>query len=255
MKRFASADFSGSNPQLCVCSLAPGFPESRFVRLRAVATTIDMPLSLIAWEIFGSVRPNETAGRTNPAAPELIRGAVGPVTRAPTFGAAGPRIQGAAWFGIRNLRGFLPPEFDGLASFLNRAAEANVAISWPAFGQDATIQTGNLSRLIVDGVRLASKSPWIQIQFPHHRIRVTHYAVFFAAAPGCRSWDLSCSSDGENWTTVDSRTGLELRSSTTFTFALATPAECSFVRLHVPWTIIGVPFQMSAFEVFGSILN
>jgi hypothetical protein len=273
LRRFTASDFSRMNHQLCLCSLTPGVRECRFVRLRVVGTSVPIPLALIAWEIFGSVRlrrPDEPAdsGR-GPGGVDQDQPAI-PVGQATsTFGriardqAPVPfgrgrlgfgRTEPAPPFGIRSLRNEMPPEFDGLASFLDARGEGNVEVVWPSMSSPLTYTT-KLARITVQGLLLAPFDAWIELRFPHHHVRITHYVIYCHGGTSCRTCELSSSLDRQQWTVVDQRSDL---GGTQFaepsTFALATPTECSSVKIRLQGQVLDT-IHVSAFDVFGSILD
>jgi hypothetical protein len=114
--------------------------------------------------------------------------------------------------------------------------------------------------LIIVGIVLRSGGSWVQLHFPQHRIRVTHYALVIPNTwgPSLRGWKLLCSNDGAEWTRVDTREHQEnpfgRNAPGVKTFELATPAECSFVRIELRRLGSNL-LRVQGFEVFGSILG
>jgi hypothetical protein len=199
----------------------PGLPESRWVRLRVDSSTL-LQLSVISCEFFGSVR-------LAPSPPDVV-----------------PVLPGRGTTAVPGDGQPLPREFRGIAHFLNEQAEANVEVSW---ARPSEVRTGTLSGAIVSGSLSRTYARWIQLRFPNHRIRVTHWALFLSHTIDLR-WLLSCSDDGEQWTEVDQRSVSRSR----MTFALATPIECSWVRIAFPPRLLA-PSGVNGFDVFGTILN
>jgi hypothetical protein len=246
------------NPRLCLLRCPATFPAFRFARLRIADKGLTVPLSVISWEIFGHVWA--TSGDEGVSAT--------PATDANRHAQWQPRgtvRRGTARndFGVCAGGRPLPAEFDGMAQFLNRAAEGNVQVSalLALPGMAANLAQPfheTLEMLMIRGAVIHQNSSYVQIHFPHHRVRVTHYAVG-ARLPACSlAWELRCSNDGAQWTTVDERTPRNISPDwvrpSVQTCELATPIECSFVRIQLPG--IGVEsLSQAGFEVFGSVLD
>jgi hypothetical protein len=116
----------------------------------------------------------------------------------------------------------------------------------------------SLAELMRRGVLPHTNGCFVQLHFPNHRIRVTHYALALQSAftPGAHSWRFLSSLDGTDWTTVEEREGEQTADgspSGVKAFALPAPTECHFARIE---TLPGASaLTVQGFEVFGSILD
>jgi hypothetical protein len=111
------------------------------------------------------------------------------------------------------------------------------------------------SQLKVNGVRLSTGQVVndVENQFVHHRIRVTHYAIAATGVVDPPGWQLDAAGEDRVWTTVDVRSG-GIQGHQFGTFSLATPVECSRLRLR------GVgdddnEIVVHGFDVFGSTVD
>jgi hypothetical protein len=212
---------------------------------------------VVSWEIFGHVR--------TPAADEAVSTtpAAAPTVPAPVFTAGEGPTPICGGVGICAGGRPLPAGLDGIAQFLNRSAEANVEVSYrrlpEPFHSPATAppSRGSLEELMVHGICLQSFESWVQIRFPRHRIRVTHYAISSIHSLAIKASRLLCSNDGDEWMTVHKHahqgSAFSLDHSGIQTYELAT-VECSFLRIQLQPGSLGA-LTLSGFEVFGSMFE
>jgi hypothetical protein len=240
--QFGGSAFTAINLRLCLLRLSGTFQECRFARLRISRKDAAAALSVTSREIFGHVRTatgDEVASaRMDPAQRQKRVAEVRRPLHAvrTTFGGGMARD-----FGVCARGRPVPAEFHGIAEFLNRAWAANVEVSWlllrPVLGADPDAPLcGSLDVLMTRGIKLKANGAWVQIHFPQHRVRATHYAIGFGPSSGPSVWRLECSEDGaactsaQNQMLVRGRFGRD--SPEVSKFELATPTECSFVRIQ-----------------------
>jgi hypothetical protein len=267
---------SPRNPRLCLLSLPPVFPEGRFARLRITNGSGNRALSVVAWEIFGRVGvasggevPSRPNGLPRPYGLDLDR-APPPypldLDRVPPHYALGLDLDRLGTgtghipeFGVCADGRPLPAELDGIAQFLNRAAERNVRAGFRILRRGYGFVHMTLALFMRRGVSPQRDGCFVDLHFRHHRIRVTHYALALRsdAERGECSWRFLSSMNGTDWTTVEQRHREQTADgspSGVKTFELTAPTECSSARIEMLPGVVP-HLTVRGFEVFGSILD
>jgi hypothetical protein len=249
-------------------------------------------LAVIAWEVFGTVRmrtEDDPVGVAPPGAPGYVETpphepgfAAGLVALPLPFAAGGPGGFGAAaagGFGVAHksafgaaaapgawggFRGFgqmtdgicaggkpLPAELNGIAASLSEENAANVQVRMVP-----TLQVFAFEQLKSRGARshVGNVSGSVELHFVKHRVRVTGYAVAVTRIGGSAGWELDCSDDGSNGTTVDQGHD-ESQTGEVHTFELSSPVECSRFRFRWPREEDSHVAVLPGFDVFGCVLD
>jgi hypothetical protein len=232
---------------------------ARFVRLTIYSPDpADEPVSLVSWELYGSfrLRPAPKAASTHNR-PDRVHPA--PPFAVPHRGGHMPRpVERPRRLDNRGVCGNgvpLPATLNGVATFLSQQAPGNVVVNMHGFALEPVAGMGDFRRLVVHGAIQVGVPAWLDIRFPNHRVRITHYAIIAEAAHPFAGWVISCSVDGHQWVRLDQRTNRDIpEPREVTTFALATPTECSVIRIAVGAPPPRPPL-LAGFEIFGAILN
>jgi hypothetical protein len=234
-------------PGELICRFDAGGGAGRFVRLTVDCRkpfTGHAALSVSAWEIYGDVRSG---------------GGIDYQLRRPEEGKSGPTMfgerPGSMPFGVCSNGRPLPAELQGLGHFLSEHDPANQVLMYSG----STLAGVPFARLAALGLDVPGHSE-MRLWFARHRIRVTHYAISFSHPDSVPGWVVATSHNRIIWTQVDTRNGPFDKGSGVLTFALETPAECSYLQLEFRGRLslgdttrrtIGI----AGFDVFGSILT
>jgi hypothetical protein len=257
---------SRDGPDVCHHAVTKS-AEGRFLQISRVYdpehSDREAALALIAWEVFGTIRMRSDH---DPVAATIVKPVTTPrpvMNLAPKPAGFGPPLTGGLGRpaaagtggkaavtrgdeGICADGGPLPPELNGLATFLSERHPQHVFVS-----SMLGAVVFHFQQLKFRGVRIVGE---VLFTFGRNRIGVTHYAFAATTLRGPVDWLLDCDKIDNHWTPVDARSEND-PSRAIHTVALATPIECSRLRIRLRPGQADRTLILQGFDVFGTILD
>jgi hypothetical protein len=211
--------------------LHKGVFQSRFLRIRAASEGArELQLWVLAWEVMEAGDVADAGGR--PAAVAEFR----------------PPIETGRFHELEDQLS------DGIAAHLAQLDARNVVVSWSIRNGQNSGRVG-LAELNLGGIALLSESDYVQLEFPNHRVDLTHYAVRIKSAgerPAYR-WGVSIWVKDRKWKEVDVESA---SGDHTWTRRIGDRKRrlCSRVRFQLKIAVRAL-VELRGFEVFGSIVD